>query len=148
MKAKKALKRLRSVEALLTIVIDQFAANEPGVQALLDSAKASVIRARARINSQSAAGAAKKPPMTAKRTKRSHLTAEGRNRISLAAKKRWALSKRTSTLQTGAPAKSAGVRGTPRSGFPTPPRTKPDGRPLAPEASPEPNRERHEPQTN
>ena len=87
MKSKKALKRLRSVEALLSIVIDQFAANEPSVQALLDSAKASVIRARARTNSQSAAGAARKPAMMAKRTKRSHLTAEGRERISLAAKK-------------------------------------------------------------
>ena len=55
MKAKKALKRLRSVEALLSIVIDQFAANERSVRAMLDSAKASVIRAKARINSLSAA---------------------------------------------------------------------------------------------
>jgi hypothetical protein len=148
MKAKKALKRLRSVEALLSIVIDQFAANEPSLQALLDSAKASVIRARARINSQSAAGAAKKPWMTAKRTKRSHLTAEGRKRISLAAKKRWALVKRTSTLKTGAPAKSAGERDSQKRGSLTPPRTKPAGRPLSPEASPETNQDRHESQAN
>jgi len=38
MKAKKALKRLRNVEALLSIVIDQCAANERSVRALLDSA--------------------------------------------------------------------------------------------------------------
>ena len=148
MKAKKALKRLRSAEALLSIVIDQFAANEPSVQALLDSAKASVIRARARINSQSAAGAAKKPRMMAKRTKRSHLTAEGRKRISLAAKKRWASVKRTSTLKTGAPAKSARERDSRKRGSLTPPRTKPAGRPVSPEASPEPNQERHETQAN
>jgi hypothetical protein len=146
MKAKKALKRLRSVEALLTIVIDQFAANEPGVQALLDSAKASVIRARARINSQSATGAAKKQRMTAKRTKRSHLTAEGRNRISLAAKKRWALAKRTPTVKAGATASSAGEEDSQKRGSLTPPRTKPVGRPLSTEASPEPNQDRQESQ--
>jgi hypothetical protein len=83
MKAKKALKRLRSVEALLSIVIDQFAANERSVRAMLDSAKASVIRAKARINSLSAARTVKKPPMMAKQAKRRHLTSEGRRRISL-----------------------------------------------------------------
>lgn len=148
MKAKKALKRLRSVEALLSIVIDQFAANERSVRALLDSAKASVIRAKARINILPAAGTAKKPQMMAKQTKRARLTSEGRKRISLAAKKRWALAKRTSARMAGAPAKSAGERDAPMSGSPTPPRTKPAGRPLAPEASPESNQERHGPEAN
>jgi hypothetical protein len=147
MKAKKALKRLRSVEALLSIVIDQFAANERSVRAMLDSAKASVIRAKARINSLSAARTVKKPPMTAKQAKRRHLTSEGRRRISLAAKKRWAAAKRTSARTAGAPVKSAGERVT-RSGSPTLRRTKAVGRPLAPEALSEPNRERHEPQAN
>jgi hypothetical protein len=148
MKAKKALKRLRRVEELLSIVIDQFAASERSVRELLGSARASVIRARARINSKSAPGTARKPQVKAKQTKRSHLTAEGRKRISLAAKKRWALVKRTSGLKTGAPAKSAGERNSQKSGSPTLPRTKPAGRPLAHETSAELNQERHESQAN
>jgi hypothetical protein len=143
MKAKKALKRLRRVEELLSIVIDQFTGNEPSVRELLDSAKTSVIRAKAGINSQSAPGTAKKPQLKAKQTKRSHLTAEGRKRISLAVKKRWAVAKRTSERKTGTPVKSAGERDTTKSGSPTPPRTKPADKPLAPEASPEPNQDRH-----
>jgi hypothetical protein len=134
MKAKKALKRLRNVEALLSIVIDQFAANERSVRVMLDSAKASVIRAKARINSLSAARSVTKPQMKAKQSKRSHLTSEGRRRISLAAKKRWAEAKRTARTG-GAPVKSAGER---RKGSPTPPRT----------TSHEPNQERHESQAN
>jgi hypothetical protein len=148
MKAKKALKRLRRVEELLSIVIDQFAANERSVRELLDSAKASVIHARARIISQSAPVTAKKPQTKAEQTRRSHLTAEGRKRISLAAKKRWALAKHTSTLKTGAPAKSAGEGDSQKSGFPTPTRAKPAGRPQSPEASPKPNQARHESQAN
>jgi hypothetical protein len=143
MKAKKALKRLRRVEELLSVVIDQFAANERSVRELLSSARASVIRARGRINSQSAPGTAKKPQVKAEQTKRSHLTAEGRKRISLAAKKRWALAKRTPERKTGTPVKSAGERDATKSGHPNPPRTKPADRPLAPEALPEPNKERH-----
>ena len=148
MKAKKALKRLRSVEALLSIVIDQFAANERSVRALLDSAKVSVIRAKARINSLSTARTAKKPQMIAKQTKRTHLTSEGRKKISIAAKKRWAVARSTSAQTAGAAAKSAGKRVTPRSGSPAPPRMKPAGGPLAHEASREPNQERNEPQAN
>jgi hypothetical protein len=143
MKAKKALKRLRRVEELLSIVIDEFAGNEHSVRELLDSAKTSVIRAKAGINSQSAPGTAKKPQMKAEQTKRSHLTAEGRKRISLAVKKRWAEAKRTSEQKTGTSVKSAGDRETTKSGSPTPPRTKPADKPLAPEALSEPNQERH-----
>ena len=96
MKAKKALKRLRNVEALLSIVIDQFAANERSVRALLDSAKVCVIRAKARINSLAIAGTAKKKQMIAKKIKRTHLTPEGtESGFSLAAKKRWAVAKPT-----------------------------------------------------
>jgi hypothetical protein len=143
MKAKKALKRLRRVEGLLSIVIDQFAANERSVRELLGSARASVIHARGKINSQSAPGTAKKTQVKAEQTKRSHLTAEGRKRISLAAKKRWALAKRTPERKTGTPVKPAGERDTTKSGHPTPPRTTPADRPLAPEALPKPNQERH-----
>jgi hypothetical protein len=134
MKAKKALKRLRNVEALLSIVIDQFAANERSVRVMLDSAKASVIRAKAKINSLSAAGTAKKPQVMASQSKRRHLTSEGRRRISLAAKKRWAAAKRTART-VGAPIESAGER---RKGSPTPTRA----------TSQEPKQERHESQAN
>ncbi len=138
MKAKKALKRLRRVEELLSIVIDQFAGNEPGVRELLDSAKASVIRAKAGINPRSAPGTAKKPQLTARQTKRSHLTPKGRKRISLAVKKRWAVAKRTSKRKTGTRVKSIGEGDTTKSGSTTPPRTNLADRPLALETSPEP----------
>lgn len=144
MKAKKALKRLRRVEELLSIVIDQFAGNEPSVRELLDSAKTSVIRAKAGISSQSVSGTAKKTArMKTKQNKRSHLTAEGRKRISLAVKKRWAKAKRTSERKTRTPVKSAGERDTAKGASPTVPRTKPADRPLVSEAPPKPNQERH-----
>ena len=143
MKAKKALKRLRRVEELLSIVIDQFAGIEASVRELLDSAKSSVISAKAGINSQSVPGTARKPQLKAKQTKRSRLTPEGRKKISLAVKKRWAAAKRTSERRTGTQVKSAGESDTTKSGSPVPPRAKPAERLLAPEASPEPNQERH-----
>jgi hypothetical protein len=141
MKAKKALKRLRRVEALLSIVIDQFAGNERSVRDLLDSAKTSVIRAKAGINSQSAPRTAKKPQLKAKQTKPSHLTAKDRKRISLAGKKRPAAAKGSWERKAGTPVKSALERDTTKSGSPTPPGAKPADRAQAPEASPEPDQE-------
>jgi hypothetical protein len=44
-KAKKALKRLKTVEAILSDVIDQCLASARGLRGLLDSAKTSVVRA-------------------------------------------------------------------------------------------------------
>ena len=148
MKAKKALKRLRSVEALLSIVIDQFAANERSVGALLDSAKSSVIRAKSKINSLSAAGTAKNPRIIAKHNKRGHLTPEGRKRISQAAKKRWAAAKRSLAQTPAALAKSTREGVTPLRGSPTSRRPKHPVSPLASEELREPNQERHEQQTN
>jgi hypothetical protein len=148
MKAKKALKKLRSVEALLSIVIDQFAANERSVRALLDSAKASVIGAKAKINSLSTAETKKKSRMMGKETKHAHLTPEGRKRISQAAKKRWAEAKRALAKTSGVLSKSAPERDAPKIGSPTSRRAKPQDSALAPEALPEPNQERHEPQAN
>ena len=53
MKAKKALKRLNKVEALLTDVIDRSAVpNQEHLAELLNSAKATVVRARESVNSQ------------------------------------------------------------------------------------------------
>jgi hypothetical protein len=72
MKIKKALKRLNKVETLLTNIIDQCPTNSRGLRELLDSAKV------------------KKPPARAVEATQSRLSEEGRARISLAAKKRWA----------------------------------------------------------
>jgi hypothetical protein len=94
MKAKKAVKRLSRVETLLSNVIDQYATSEQDVKELLDSAKASVVRAKETVNSQASAAVAKKPPAKAKEPKRRKLTAEVRKKLSLAAKKRWAIAKR------------------------------------------------------
>ena len=96
MKAKKALKRLIRVEALLSNVIDQYAAGDHEVRELLDSAKESVVRAKktVNLNLNASTGTAKKLPVKAQEPNRRGLTAEGRKRLSLAAKKRWAAAKR------------------------------------------------------
>src|ERR1700720_134440 len=93
MKAKKAVKRLGKVETLLSGVIDQFAASVDGVRELLDSAKASVARAVEAVNVHSSA-APKKPPVKAREPKRRGISAQGRKKLSIAAKKRWAIAKR------------------------------------------------------
>jgi len=143
MKVKKALKRLRRVEELLSIVIDEFAGREPGVRELLDSAKRSVIRAKAGINLQSSAGSVKKPPSKAKRIKRPDLATQGRKRVSPAGQERSTLARPTPVRKIGPPIKSAGERDTTKTGLPTPTPTKLADRPLAPEASPEVNQDRH-----
>jgi hypothetical protein len=94
MKAKKAVKRLTRVEALLSNVIDQFAGNGHGVKELLGAAKESVLRAKEAVNQQASSTATKKPPAKAEKPQRRGLTAEGRKRLSVAAKKRWAIAKR------------------------------------------------------
>src|SRR5260370_34442545 len=87
MKAKKALKRLKKVEAILSDVIDQCPASARGLRGLLDSAKTSIGRAKGVVHARVAA---KKPPARAQESARGGLSAEGRKRISLAATKRWA----------------------------------------------------------
>src|SRR5438094_2026117 len=91
MKAKKALRRLKKVETILSEVIDQCPASARGLRGLLDSAKMSVVRAKGVVHARVAA---KKPPARAQESTRGSLSAEGRERISLAAKKRWAMAKR------------------------------------------------------
>jgi hypothetical protein len=93
MKAKKAVKRLTRVETLLSNVIDGFTAGERAVKELLDNAKAAVIRARETVTVKAAPVVTKKPPVSARRAK-SRISAEGRKKLSLAAKKRWAVAKR------------------------------------------------------
>ena len=94
MKAKKAVKRLGKVETLLSNVIDQYAKSVDNVRELLDSAKASVVRAMEAVSVKPSTVAPKKPPVKAQETKRRGLSAEGRKKLSIAAKKRWAIAKR------------------------------------------------------
>jgi len=94
MKAKKAFKRLSKVEGLLSDVLEQYRAGAHHVRELLDSAKESVVRAKATLNLHASPRTAKKPPAKAANAKGGHLTPEGRRRLSVAAKKRWAMAKR------------------------------------------------------
>jgi len=144
MKAKKALKKLRRVEELLSIVIDEFAGNErAAVRELLDSAKTSVIGAKAGINSHSTPRKAKKPQVKAvQQSRRPHLAASGGKRISPAVKERSTLPRRFSERKSGTAVRLVGERGTAKGELPTSPVTKPADR-LTPEASPEPLQDRH-----
>jgi hypothetical protein len=92
MKAKKALKRLDRIETMLSDVIDRVPESKDGLGELLGSAKAAIARAKKTVNSQLTARDAKKPAGKAVTARR--LTAAGRKKISLAAKKRWAAAKR------------------------------------------------------
>src|SRR5712691_11076412 len=93
MKARKALKRLNKVETLLTNVIDQCPNTARGLRQLLDSAKASVVRAKGVVNARVTRNT-RKPPVRAEQATQSRLSDAGRARIALAAKKRWAEAKR------------------------------------------------------
>jgi len=59
MKAAKALKKLEKIEALMSVVIDRYAANDHRVQEALQDAKGSVIRAKEVVKASPAAS--KKP---------------------------------------------------------------------------------------
>jgi hypothetical protein len=103
MKAKKAIKRLTKAEALLSGVLDQFSGSQEKVRGLIETARTSVVEAKTGIDRQASPKAAKKPPAREGEAK-SRLTAAGRKRISLAAKKRWAAAKRNGVhAATGRP---------------------------------------------
>jgi hypothetical protein len=93
MKARKALKRLTKVESLLSGIIDGVTDQSNGLGDLLASAKESVLRAKKELTDGSPADS-RKPPAKATAPISNRLTAEGRKKISLAAKKRWATAKR------------------------------------------------------
>jgi hypothetical protein len=143
MKAKKALKKLRRVEELLAIVIDEFVGNEPAVRELLNSARTSVMGAKAGINSQSAPRKAKKPQVkAAQQSKRPRLAAPRGKRIFPAGKERSELPRRFSERKSGSRVRPVGERGIAKGVLATSPITKPDDR-LTPETSPEPLQVRH-----
>ena len=89
MKSKKARKRLRRVEGLLTAVIDNFNVANDGIRDLLGTAKAAVADAVTTLERQ----VERKPPTRATKPGQRGLTAAGRRRLSQAAKKRWAVAK-------------------------------------------------------
>ena len=77
MKAKKALKRLHRVETILTTVIDQYAARTRGLRGLLDTAKATVVRATEALST--APSTVKKPPAKADQSRQRKVTTAKRN---------------------------------------------------------------------
>ena len=93
MKARKALKRLTKVESLLSDIIDGVANQSNGLGEVLASAKESVLRAKKELT-DGADSDTRKPPAKATAPTSNRLTPEGRKKISLAAKKRWATAKR------------------------------------------------------
>jgi hypothetical protein len=94
MKVRKALKRLNKIELLLSDVIGGLTKNANGTGDILESAKESILRVKTELESQSSASATKKPPAGTGTSRPRRLTPEGRRRISLAAKKRWAAARR------------------------------------------------------
>ena len=91
LKIKKAFKRLDRAEVLLSKVIDQYPADELGVRELLDSARTSVSRAKAKAQ----------PAMRA--------VSSGRAKPSVKAKS-GTRKKAPTKAKTGRPAKSGGSR--------------------------------------
>ncbi len=97
MKAKKTLKRLDKVVALLSNVIGRLPDSKNGLEDLLGSAKANVVRAKKMVHAQPSNGAGKAtPPEKPEKQKAAttRLSAAGRKKISLAAKKRWEAARR------------------------------------------------------
>jgi hypothetical protein len=100
MKAKKAVRRLDKAKVLLTSVIDQYAANKAvtDTRDLLRAAVGNIDQAQASIKGNStppavrAAKAREVGPTAGKHSTR--ISEEGRRRLSLAAKRRWAAAKR------------------------------------------------------
>ena len=92
MKLRKALKRLNKVEASLSNILSGLPVKPNGLGDLLTTARDNVVRAQKTVRSQLSNSAEKKPPVKA--TDATRLSDEGRRRISVAAKKRWAAAKR------------------------------------------------------
>src|SRR5215472_14442958 len=90
MKLRKALKRLNKVETVLSNILVGLPETSDGLGDLLTSARETVLRAQKKVSFQLSNSGPKKPPARAQASQPRRLSAEGRRRISLAAKKRWA----------------------------------------------------------
>ena len=86
MKAKKAIKRLHRVEALLGTVMDECDAGTPEVHSLLGAARSNVISATEAL----AEAPTTKPTDEAGQPRASRLSDAARKRVSVEAKERWA----------------------------------------------------------
>ena len=84
MKPKKALKKLKRVEVLLTDVIEQVPDGKRGLGELLTTAKASVLRAQKTVNAQRSAKPAKKKPQASAETSTRRRSAAKRKKVSAA----------------------------------------------------------------
>ena len=80
MKAIKALKRLAKIEAMLSNLIERYAASNHSIQGVLRDAKASIARAKETVSLQESHQTAKHPSVKAGEPHRRHLTAERRKR--------------------------------------------------------------------
>src|SRR5687768_13225045 len=89
MKVKKARKRLREVEELLTEIIDNYTAPGPGVGELLGTAKKAVTDAMTSLEREPL----ESPPASAEKPAKRQSTGRGKKRLSPAAKKRNAIAK-------------------------------------------------------
>ena len=99
MKAKKAIKRLRKAQLLLSSVVKQYTESRFPIRDLSDAAD-SIDRAKAFMEANGTSSSTAKATSrqngraSTKRRNARRLTAEGRQKLSLAAKERWAAAKR------------------------------------------------------
>src|SRR5438046_79635 len=99
MKAKKAIKRLRKAQLLLSSVVKQYTESRFPIRHLSDAAE-SIDRAKAFMEANGTHSSITKATSrqngrgSTKRRITRRLTAEGRQKLSLAAKERWAAVKR------------------------------------------------------
>jgi hypothetical protein len=103
MKAKKALKRLTKVDALLTKVLDQYTAGEKEVRAALDSAKTSIAGAWDSVSRAVAAkpkSKAKTKPVKAKHAKKPARAAKAKRKPVVAAKRKLAPKPATAAVES------------------------------------------------
>ena len=110
MKAKKAAKRLKKIETALAGIIDEYSSAKPVLRELLDSAKGSIAQAKAKLTPRGSRASGKKPGAKSE-TAKSGLTAEGRKKLSAAAKKRWAVAAQRRSCADRAAAATHGVVG-------------------------------------
>ena len=121
MKAKKALKRLARIEALISDLAERYSTDAPLIRGVLQNARVAVTRAKEAVGLQAPSGTAKNPPVTQSKAiskaspelskPKRKLSAAGRKAIIAATKRRWALKRaeaaKSIPAKTAAPKKAA-----------------------------------------
>lgn len=105
MKAKKAVKRLNKIEALLSDVMNQFSGDKQALGELLNPAKAAVLRAKETLASQISTSAVKNPTVGTDNAHPVHPVADGSKSTSLAAKKSAPVKRKTASTAAKRPLK-------------------------------------------